>query len=205
MVRNTGIIDLSLHPLPPFHFIFIKQLTVEGQAHRWNKDGTVPSALLCVCVKERHKDRDEESKRGRTERDCAVGLMLESSPPMLFLLTLHYRIQGRRERMNESIIDNAAPSWAYAPFFILSQTGLRRSSMMLLDVFGAVYFNHLSFTAASETKDDILTSSLLMRITNDKALNSLNTSQTKWRHPCERPVILSSFPALNPFQIDHFD
>lgn len=71
-------------------------------------------------------------------------------PLMLFLLTPHYSLQGRRERMSDSIIDSAqrCPMMSICSTFILSHAGLRRSRMMLLNVFCAACFNRPSFTMA---------------------------------------------------------
>lgn len=144
MVSNRGIRDPSLHPFihpsmacPPFHFCKAAYCR-ETDAQTKQRGGSGIGSPVCLFVEE--TDIKTEIKRmwagGQTET-CTVGLMLESSPLLLFLLTLHYGLEGRRERMSDSIIDNVQrrPIMSICSSFILSQAGLRRSRIMLLKVF----------------------------------------------------------------------
>lgn len=123
---------------------------------------------------------------------------------MLFLLTPHYSLQGRRERMSDSIIDSAqrCPMMSICSSFILSHAGLRRSRMMLLNVFCAACFNRPSFTMAR-----LKTISYNLQFAEEqRKFQSVGVIEYKYmgikNFLCHS---LYFFYALNPFQIDDFD
>lgn len=89
---------------------------------------------------------------------------------MLFLLTLHYSLQGRRERMSDSIIDSAqrCPMMSML-FFHPLQCSVEEIQTKVTECLLHSLLQ-LSFIHNGKTEDEILTANLLRSIANFKEL-----------------------------------
>lgn len=184
----------------PFHFC--------KAAYCWETDAqTEPrrsiniSGSVFVLVEEIHKDIDLKKKKKaweQTHRKRPVGLMLESSPLPLFLLTLHCGLRGTRAHEWLNYWQCATlPHHEHMFLFHLLPGKVEEMQNNVAKRLSFTPVCHLSFTAVSTDGSNTPASHLLMCTRSDNALNSLN-EQAVWNGT----VLLGFF--ARPHRLSYF-